>query len=153
MESLSIQQLSVSRGEFYEPSQSSKWFLSSGYELRPGFIAMVWNRPFSRVINVEPYNHLQEFKELCLCLVILGMTQETLRWKLFPFSHREGGAMVHPYDREYERWLGRTPNWVLLLILPYRTHRLSTDWHPQFWSIKEEVHRCSMGEILTPFGI
>ena len=27
-----------------------------------------------------------EFEELCSGLVILGMTQEALRWKLFPFS-------------------------------------------------------------------
>jgi hypothetical protein len=25
----------------------------------------------------------------------------------FFLSHREGGAMVHPHDREYERLLGR----------------------------------------------
>jgi hypothetical protein len=82
MEQLSIQHLSTPRSEFYGPPSSS----SSSYELRPGFIAMVRNRPFSGAINEDPYNHLQEFEELCLCLVIAGMTQETLRWKLFPFS-------------------------------------------------------------------
>ena len=32
---------------------------------------------------------MQEFEEMCSCLSISGMTQETLRWKLFPFSLME----------------------------------------------------------------
>jgi hypothetical protein len=79
MKQLSIQQLATSKGEFYEPSQSSKQILSSGYELHPGFIAMIRNQPFSGAINEDPYDHLQEFEEQCSCLVIPSMTQETLR--------------------------------------------------------------------------
>ena len=99
MEQPSFPQLSTPMGEFSEPSPSS----SSNHELDPGFIAMVRKRPFSGEIHEDPYDHLQEFEELCSGLVILGMTQEALRWKLFPFSYREGGAMVHPHDRKYER--------------------------------------------------
>ena len=62
-------------GEFSKPSSSS----SSSYELDPGFIAMVWKRPFSGEIHEDPYEHLQEFEELCSGLEILGMTQEALR--------------------------------------------------------------------------
>ena len=47
---------------------------------------MVWKRPFSGEIHEDPYEHLQEFEELYSNLLVLGMTQETLRWKLFPFS-------------------------------------------------------------------
>ena len=47
---------------------------------------MVRKRLFSEAINDEPLDHLQEFEELCSSLVIPGMTQEVLRWKLFPFS-------------------------------------------------------------------
>ena len=36
----SIHQLSASSGEFLEPPQSSKPIIASGFELRPGFIAM-----------------------------------------------------------------------------------------------------------------
>ena len=36
--------------------------------------------------NEDPEHHLQAFEELCSCLVIPGMSQESLRWKLFPFS-------------------------------------------------------------------
>ena len=47
---------------------------------------MVRAQPFSMHNNENPFHHLLEFKEMCLCLGISGMTQETLRWTLFPFS-------------------------------------------------------------------
>jgi hypothetical protein len=47
---------------------------------------MVWAQPFSRQYNENPYHHLHEFEEMCMSLSISGMTQETLTWKLFPFS-------------------------------------------------------------------
>src|SRR6185503_13173674 len=93
-EQLSFPQLSTPRGEFSEPSPSS----SSSYELGPGFISMVRKRPFLGEIHEDPYDHLQEFEELCSGLEILGMTQEALRWKLFPFSLTE----------RTEQWYTRT---------------------------------------------
>ena len=47
---------------------------------------MVRAQPFSGLENENPCNHLLDFEEMCSCLSISGMTQETLRWKLFPFS-------------------------------------------------------------------
>ena len=76
--------LSASKGEF--PKRPSKPKISSGCELRPGLIAMVRAQPFSRLENENTCNHLLVFEEMCSCLSISGMTQETLRWKLFPFS-------------------------------------------------------------------
>ena len=43
---------------------------------------MVRNRHFSRAIDEDPLDHLQEFEELCSSSVVLGVTQETLWWKL-----------------------------------------------------------------------
>jgi hypothetical protein len=94
MEQPSIHNHFSPKGEFCEPSSPS----ASSYELDPGLIALVRKRPFSGEIHEDPYDHLQEFKELCLGLVILGMTQETLRWKLFPFS----------LIRRVEQWYTRT---------------------------------------------
>ena len=74
-----------SKGEFSEPLPS-KPNLSYGCELHPGLIAMVQAHPISRRDNENPCHHLQEFEEMCSCLSISGMTQETLKWKLFPFS-------------------------------------------------------------------
>ena len=74
MEQPSFPQLSTLKGEFSKPLSSS----SSRHELGPGFISMVRQRPFSRVINDDPLDHLQEFEELCSSLVIPGMTQEIL---------------------------------------------------------------------------
>jgi hypothetical protein len=89
MELPTIQNLSTPRGELVEPPQSSKPITASSYKLRPGFIAMVRDQAFSGLDYENPYHHLREFKQLCACLTISGMSQETLRWKLFLFSLNE----------------------------------------------------------------
>ena len=89
MENLAIQNLSAPKGEFVEPPQSLKPITASNFELHPGFIAMVREQTFSGYDNENPHHHLREFVQLCACLSIAGMAQETLRWKLFPFSLNE----------------------------------------------------------------
>jgi hypothetical protein len=86
MDSTPIHKFSALEGEFLEPPQSSRPIIASSYELCPGFIAMVQDQSFSRLENEDPYTHLRESELLCSCLTIAGMTQETLKWKLFPFS-------------------------------------------------------------------
>jgi hypothetical protein len=81
-----IHKFSAPKGEFLEPPQSSRPITASSYELRPVFIAIVQDQSFSRLENEDPYTHHREFELLCSCLTIAGMTQETLKWKLFPFS-------------------------------------------------------------------
>lgn len=100
MEQPSIQSFSAPRGEFYEPPSSSKPILSDGFELRPGFIAMVQAQPFSGVENENPHHHLREFEQLCSCIQIRGMTQETLKWKLFPFSLIERAKQWYTHTAE-----------------------------------------------------
>ena len=82
----SIHQLSTSEDEFSEPSTSSRHFTTSSYELHPRIISMVWAQTFSGLETEDPDLHLQVFEELCSCLEIPGMSQETLKWKLYPFS-------------------------------------------------------------------
>jgi len=79
-----IQYRSTSKGEFPEPPSKSN--LSSNGELHPSLKAMVRAQPFSGHDNENPCHHLLEFKQIYSCLSISGMTQETLKWKLFPFS-------------------------------------------------------------------
>ena len=85
MTSTPIQKFPTSKGEFYKPPPS-KTTRSSGCELRPSLIAMIQAQPVSRLENENLCNHLLEFEEICSILSISGMTQETLKWKLFPFS-------------------------------------------------------------------
>ena len=98
MDTLSIHQLSAPSGEFLEPPQSSKPIIASSFELRPGFIAMVREQPFSGYELENPYHHLREFEQLCSCLSIVGMAQETLRWKLFPFSLNERARQWYAHN-------------------------------------------------------
>jgi hypothetical protein len=85
MNSTPIHNQSASKGEFREPPPPKPDY-SFGYELHPSLKAMVRAQPFSGHDNEKPYHHLLEFKEICLCMSISGMTKETLRWALFPFS-------------------------------------------------------------------
>jgi hypothetical protein len=86
MNSTPIHKFSTPKGEFLEPPQSSKPITASSYEFHLGFIAMVQEQSFSGQEDENPYDHLQEFEQLCSCLSISGMTHETIKWKLFPFS-------------------------------------------------------------------
>jgi hypothetical protein len=47
---------------------------------------MVQDKSFCGEVNENSYSHLHEFEQTCACLHIKGMSDETLRWKLFPFS-------------------------------------------------------------------
>ena len=98
MDTLSIHQLSAPSSEFLEPPKSLKPITASGFELRPGFIAMVREQSFSGFDDENPYDHLREFEQLCSCLSIAGMAQQTLRWKLFPFSLTEKAKQWYAHN-------------------------------------------------------
>jgi hypothetical protein len=86
MDFMPIYKFFAPKGDLLEPPPSSHPILIEGYELRPAFIAMVQEKSFSGLVDEDPYTHLREFELLCSCLTIAGMTQETLKWKLFWFS-------------------------------------------------------------------
>jgi hypothetical protein len=69
--------------------ESSKPILTPGYELCPCLINMVQDQPFLGESDENPYSLLYEFEQTYACLRIAGMSDETLRWKLFPFSLTE----------------------------------------------------------------
>jgi hypothetical protein len=81
-----INQFVALSGAHLEPLESSKPILTPSYELRPSLISLVQEQSFSGEGNENPYTHLQEFEQTCACLRIMGMSHETLKWKLFPFS-------------------------------------------------------------------
>ena len=60
--------------------------LASRYELSPELIALVQKSSFSGLDRENTYHHLQEFEQVCSCHAITGMSHDTLKWKLFPFS-------------------------------------------------------------------
>ena len=86
MDSTPIYKFFIPKGELLEPPPSSHPILIDGYELRSAFIAMVREQTFSGEEDENPYVHLREFEQLCSCLNIPGMTHDTIKWKLFPFS-------------------------------------------------------------------
>jgi len=86
MDSTPIIQLSALKRELLEPPPSSHPHSYSCYEICPAFIAMVWEKSFSGIEDENPDTYLCEFEQLCSCLTIGGMTQETIKWKMFLFS-------------------------------------------------------------------
>jgi hypothetical protein len=69
--------------KFVEP------ILAPSYNLHPCLIKMIRNLPFLGEGNKNSYLHLQEFERTCACLHIAGMSNKTLRWKLFSSSLME----------------------------------------------------------------
>ena len=59
---------------------------------------MVREQPFSGYELENPYHHLREFEQMCSCLSIAGMAQETIRWKLFPFSLAEKAKQWYTHN-------------------------------------------------------
>jgi hypothetical protein len=98
MEHTSIQNLSAPKDEFLEPPQSSKPITGFGFVLCPSFISMIRDQPFSGFYDENPYHHLREFEQLCSCLTIEGMAQETLWWKLSPFSIDERAKQWYAHN-------------------------------------------------------
>jgi len=101
--------LAVPFHEYMEPPPSCHPILSDGYKIHPSLVAMVRAKSFSSRKDECPYTHLQEFEENCSLLSIPGMNQNTLRWKLFPFS-LTGNTKVW-----YNRTAGRVgADWIQL---------------------------------------
>jgi hypothetical protein len=81
-----LYQYGAPMGMSLKPAESSKPILSSGYELSPELINIVQDQPFSGDVSENPYSHLCDFEKTCACQHIEGMSDKTLRWKIFPFS-------------------------------------------------------------------
>ena len=69
-----------------KPPKSLEPILTPGYKLRPCLIKLIWDKFFLGEGDENPYNYLQEYEQTCACLRITGISDKTLRWKLFPFS-------------------------------------------------------------------
>jgi hypothetical protein len=83
---------------------SSKQILSDAYELRPWLIEMVQTNTFLGIEDKDPYHHLQQYEQTCDCLHIEGVLDETIRWKLFPFTLKRKARQW--YDRTKEKMKG-----------------------------------------------
>ena len=81
-----INQFVAPMGAQLEPPESLKPILTPGYELRSCLINFVLEQSFSGEGDENPYTHLREFEQTCACLHIMGMSHETLKWRLFLFS-------------------------------------------------------------------
>jgi hypothetical protein len=86
MNSTPIYQFAKPTNASSKPPEYSEPILTPSYELRPCFINMIQERSFSGEGDANTYSHLQKFEQTCAYLRFAGMSDETLRWKLFLFS-------------------------------------------------------------------
>ena len=86
MDSTPIYQYATPTSVSLEPPKSIEPILTPGYELRSCFIKLIRDKSFLGKGNENPYSHLREFEQTYACLRIIGMSDKTIRWKLFPFS-------------------------------------------------------------------
>jgi len=68
--------------------ESSQPIQTSQYRLSPWLIAMIESLSFSGKEDENPYLHIRDFEQTCDYLHIEGISDKSLRWKLFPFSLR-----------------------------------------------------------------
>ena len=71
---------------------------------------MIQNLSFSGKEDENPYLHIRDFEQTCDCLRIEGISDKTLRWKLFPFSLR--GEARQWYSQKVSQQRGE---WGVLL--------------------------------------
>ena len=83
---MSIYQFNRPTGTHLEPPKPSKPIMTSSFEISPKYIEFLQKHPFSGEGENNSYTHLREFYRVCDLLRIEGMSDETLKWKLFPFS-------------------------------------------------------------------
>jgi len=83
---MSIYQFHRPTGTHLEPPKSSNPIIASSFEIDPKYIEFVQKQPFSGEGKENSYTHLREFYRVCDLLRIEGMSDETLKWKVFPFS-------------------------------------------------------------------
>ena len=86
MDSTPIYQYAKPTSTSLKPLESSEPIITPSYELRLYLIKLIQDKSFLGEGDENPYSHLQEFEQTCSCLRIAGMSDKTLRWKLFPFS-------------------------------------------------------------------
>ena len=69
-----------------KPPESLDPIITPGYELHLYLIKLIRDKSLMGEGDENPYSHLREFEQTYACLRIAGMSDKTLRWKLFLFS-------------------------------------------------------------------
>jgi len=70
------------------PWELSQSIQTSQYRLSSRLIAMIENLSFLGKEHKNPYIHIRDFEQTYDCIRIEGISDKTLRWRVFPFYLR-----------------------------------------------------------------
>ena len=77
------------------------------FELKPALITMVRASPFCGKAHEDANAHLQQFLEISSTFTIMGVTQEAIRLRLFPFSFFEKRKTMVLLELQCCRYMGK----------------------------------------------
>jgi len=86
LNSIPIIQFSAPKETSLEPHESSQSIQTCSYWLSLQLIELVQSLSFLGEGGENPYLRIRDFEKTCDCLHIEGISDETLYWKIFPFS-------------------------------------------------------------------
>ena len=62
---------------------------ANNFEIKPGLIQMLQQSSFGGNSSEDPNTHLTNFLEICDTIKLNGVSEEAIKFRLFPFSLRE----------------------------------------------------------------
>jgi len=95
LNSIPILQFSALTETSLVPHESSQPIQTCSCRLSPRLIALVQSLSFSGEGDENPYLHIRDFEQTCDYLHIEGIFDETLHWKLFPFSLKGKARLLY----------------------------------------------------------
>ena len=102
---------------------------ANNFELKPALISMIQQAQFSRSPLDDPNIHLVMFLEICNTVKMNGVTEDTIRLRLFPFSLRDKnrGWLQSLQPGSITSWQYMTKNFLAKFFPPTKTAQLKSE--------------------------
>ena len=102
---------------------------ANNFELKPALISMVQQAQFSRSSLDDPNIHLVVFLEIYDTVKMNGVTEDTIRLRLFPFSlrYKARGWLQSLQLGSITSWQGMAEKFLAKFFPPVKTAKLKSE--------------------------